>query len=142
MPLLKFPAGSTSVDPVVLVDSSTKQELPPISYSVQPTYIDDQRIYRVQVTETHVKQGDDRPVTMDRVKVSMEIPPSRILRRYISGGKEIVHTFEYPERANLDIEKLKEFNVILTAVDAIKANSVHTHESEEKAMLVNIPTGR
>lgn len=114
----------------------------PVNYAVTYGRDESRRMYVVKVTETHAKQGDERPKTMDRIKVSMEDAAARTHRCYITGGKEVVHTFEFPERAGLDLDKLRQYNVLFTRIDDMKRGSVHTHEAENKAMLVDVPTNR
>lgn len=133
-PLDKFPVNSSPKT----IDVAGS----PVTYSVKYDRDENRRVYVVKVTERHVKEGDARPKSMDQIKVSMEDQPARTHRCYITGGKEVVHTFEFPERAGLDLDKLREYKILLTRLDDMKRNSIHTHEAENKAMLVDVPTNR
>ncbi len=134
-PLKKIRVDSPPTDPVDVNGS-------PVKFAVNYGRDEDRRVFFVKVTETHVKQGGQRPASMDRIKVSMEDAPARVHRCYVTGGKEVVHTFEYPERGGLDLDKLRQFNVLLTRIEDMKRGAVHVHEAENKAMLVDVPINR
>jgi hypothetical protein len=113
-----------------------------VTFSAKPDYDAKRRRFVVTVTERHPKNNTGRAPTIDRIKVSMEDPPIRTRRCYIEGGQEVVHTFEFGERPGFTLDNLRKFNVLLTRIDDMKRNSVHTHEDEDKAMLINTPTKR
>jgi tRNA A-37 threonylcarbamoyl transferase component Bud32 len=137
------PAGRMRVDSapktthVETVDVDGQQ----VTFTVTYSYDDSRRVYLVKVTERHPNSGSGRAEAIDRIKVSMEDAPALTHRGYMPGGQEVVHTFEFPERAGLNLEKLRQFNVLLTHVDDMKRNAVHTHEAMDKAMLVDVPQG-
>lgn len=134
-PLRKIRVDSPPLDPID-VDGS------PVKYAINYGRDENRGVYFVKVTETHIKPGAGRPPSMDRIKVSMEDTPSLVRRCYVTGGKEVVHTFEYSERGGLDLDKLRQFNIVLTRIEDMKRGSVHVHEAENKAMLVDVPINR
>lgn len=133
-PFQEFAADATTIAPVTLDGLGT------IKYSVNHDEIrgENENVFRVEVKETHVNEGSGRPATMDRVKVSMEFPPSRIRRTYIAGGKEIVHTFEFPADGNLTKQKLARYKVFLTRVEDMKKDAVSNDPNNKNST----PTAR
>jgi hypothetical protein len=114
----------------------------PVTFTAVPDLDPRTGAVTVTVRERHVKSGAGRAPTIDRVKVSMEDQPARTHRCYITGGQEVVHTFEFPARAGLTLDMVRQYNVLLTRIDDMKRDAIHTHEEEEKAMLIAVPTNR
>ncbi|MEX2187715.1 MAG: hypothetical protein WD875_13005 [Pirellulales bacterium] len=137
--LTEFYAGATAIEPVV-IDGK------PIRFTVDPSYDQQRRTYVVKVSERHAGDEGTRPATMDRIKVSMdskEAPPSRIHRCYVTGGREIVHTFEYPEGTFKNLDELRRRKVVITRIEDIKRNSVvRINDLEKEGMLIDVPIDR
>jgi hypothetical protein len=131
-PLTTFPVGSTSVPPITLGGKG-------IGLSVKAFPDEPRRKLVVEVTETHSGGAGRRPATMDRIMISMSDPPERIHRCYRTGGEEVVHTFEYSEDDGVTLQKLRNYNVVVTLLEKMKEDSIHVHEAESRAMLLNVP---
>jgi hypothetical protein len=129
-PMRKIRVDATTINPVEIAGKQ-------INYSVDYGRDEGSGGFVVHVTERHADKS-----TLDQVKVSMEDQPSRIHRCYVTGGKEIVNTFYYRESQGLTLEKLRQFNILLTSVQDMKANSIHVHEREDRAMLIDTNLSR